>query len=121
MHNIESNITDACVVIVDKEDFSVVYLPLCVEVRQMARKRNNAEIEGTKEFYALSGRGKRNSISETRTFDAPKEKRNPIPKKRPRISKGTGLASINFSIMVILLALIVCLVVLVAIYYKVNG
>lgn len=97
------------------------YIYHCVEVRQMARKRNNAEIEGTKEFYALSGRGKRNSISETRPFDAPKEKRNPIPKKRPQISKGTGLASINFSIMVILLALIVCLVVLVAIYYKVNG
>ena len=120
MHNIESNITAACVVIVDKEDFSVVYLPLCVEVRQMARKRNNIEIEGTKEFYALPGRNKRNNISETITFDAPKEKRKPEPKKRTRFSKGMGLATINFSIAVILLALIVCLVVLVAIYYKVS-
>ena len=87
----------------------------------MARKRNNIEIEGTKEFYALPGRNKRNNISETITFDAPKEKRKPEPKKRTRFSKGMGLATINFSIAVILLALIVCLVVLVAIYYKVSG
>ena len=80
----------------------------------MARKRNNIEIEGTKEFYALHGRNKRNNISETITFDAPKE-------KRTRFSKGMGLPTINFSIAVILLALIVCLVVLVAIYYKVSG
>ena len=92
-----------------------------MEVRQMARKRNNIEIEGTKEFYALPGRNKRNNISETITFDAPKEKRKPEPKKRTRFSKGMGLATINFSIAVILLALIVCLVVLVAIYYKVSG
>ena len=87
----------------------------------MARKRNNTEIEGTREFFALPGRNKRNSISETRTFDAPKEKRKPAPKKRPKLSKGIGLVSVNFSIAVILLALIVWLVVLVAIYYKVNS
>lgn len=122
MHNIEPVLASACVVIVDKEDFGVVYLPsVYLEVRQMARNRNNPEIEGTREFYALSGRNKRNSISETRTFDAPKEKRKVVQKKHTQLNKGVSMMTINFSIIIILLALIVCLVVLVAIYHRVNG
>ncbi|MBQ9846807.1 MAG: hypothetical protein IJO58_03235 [Clostridia bacterium] len=87
----------------------------------MARNRNNAEIEGTREFYALPGRNKRNSISETRTFDAPKEKRKVVQKKHKQLNKGISMMTINFSITIILLALIVCLVVLVVIYHRVNG
>ncbi|MBQ2390060.1 MAG: hypothetical protein II305_08420 [Clostridia bacterium] len=87
----------------------------------MARNRNNPEIEVTREFYALSGRNKRNSISETRTFDAPKEKRKVVQKKHTQLNKGISMMTINFSITIILLALIVCLVVLVAIYHRVNG
>lgn len=122
MHNIKPVLASACVVIVDKEDFGVVYLPsVYLEVRQMARNRNNAEIEGTREFYALPGRNKRNSISETRTFDAPKEKRKVVQKKHTRLNKGISMMTINFSITIILLALIVCLVVLVVIYHRVNG
>ena len=122
MHNIKPVLASACVVIVDKEDFGVVYLPsVYLEVRQMARNRNNAEIEGTREFYALSGRNKRNSISETRTFDTQKEKRKVAQKKHTRLNKGISMMTINFSITIILLALIVCLVVLVVIYHRVNG
>lgn len=85
----------------------------------MAQRRTNIEIDRTREFNALPVRKNKIGVSETRTFDALQRKRKPEPKKQFR-DKDISLGTVNFSILIVLSALIVCLFVLVAVYYRIN-
>ena len=87
----------------------------------MSIGRKNETMEGTREFYAPSERRGRRNTGETQVFDRPREKNSPIRKKRPVFDKGISLASVNLSVTIILFALVVCLVVLLAVYYRSRG
>ena len=87
----------------------------------MARRQTNIEHDGTREFRAVPVRKDRNSISETRTFGTIKGRRQTALKKHSAYNKEVGLGSVNFSVSIVLFALIICMVILVAVYCRANA